>query len=241
MPLTLLDFILIAIMLVSGLLALMRGFTREVLSLVAWGAAAVAAYFAIKQPGLVSWVQASVPYLEKENLAQIAVGASAFLIVLIVVSVISVKISDWVVDSAAGAFDRTLGLVFGVARGFIFVAIAYLFYGWLQPFDRQESWVRNAYSLPMIKSAGEGLLAFMPPDIVDTINDTALATGGDKTPAPDDAAQTDPGYKSNDSQQLDNLMESTGGGNSPMPPASQDTTGNTRQPPQAPGGQDNSQ
>ena len=47
MPLTILDFILIAIMLISGLLALMRGFTREVLSLLAWGVAAVAAYFAI--------------------------------------------------------------------------------------------------------------------------------------------------------------------------------------------------
>ena len=46
MSLHLLDFILLGIMLISGLLALMRGFTREVLSLVAWGAAAVAAYFA---------------------------------------------------------------------------------------------------------------------------------------------------------------------------------------------------
>ncbi|MCA3561771.1 MAG: CvpA family protein [Aestuariivirga sp.] len=238
MPLTLLDFILIAIMLVSGLLALMRGFTREVLSLVAWGAAAVAAYFSIKQPSLVSWVQASVPYLEKENIAQIALGASAFLIVLIVISVISVKISDWVVDSAAGTFDRTLGFMFGVARGFIFVAIAYLFYGWLQPFDRQESWVRTAYSLPMIKSAGAGLLAFMPPDIADTLNNTALATGGGKTSAPGDAGQTDPGYRSNDSQQLDNLMESTGGGNDQLPAAGQDVGGNTGQPPS---GQDNSQ
>ena len=109
MPLTLLDFILFAIMLVSGLLALMRGFTREVLLLVAWGAAAVAAYFAIKQPGLVEWAKTTVPYLEKDILAQIAVGATAFLIVLIIVSIVSVKISDWVVDSAAGSFDRTLG------------------------------------------------------------------------------------------------------------------------------------
>ena len=72
MPLTLLDFILIGIMLLSGLLALMRGFTREVLSLVAWGAAAVAAYFAIKQPVLVDFAQTNVPYLDKEILAQIA-------------------------------------------------------------------------------------------------------------------------------------------------------------------------
>ena len=40
----LLDIILIVIMLVSGVLALMRGFTREVLSLLAWGLAAIAAY-----------------------------------------------------------------------------------------------------------------------------------------------------------------------------------------------------
>ena len=43
MPFQMLDLILVAIMLVSGLLALMRGFTREVLSLVAWGGAAAAA------------------------------------------------------------------------------------------------------------------------------------------------------------------------------------------------------
>ena len=64
---------------------------------------------------------------------------------LIIVSIISVKISDWVVDSAVGAFDRTLGFIFGLARGFVFVAIAYLFYGWLLPFDKQEDWVREGH------------------------------------------------------------------------------------------------
>lgn len=212
MPLTLLDFILLGIMLVSGLLALARGFTREVLSLVAWGAAAIAAYFAIKQPAFVEFAKTNVPYLEKEILAQIAVGAAAFLVVLIIVSIISVKISDYVVDSAAGSFDRTLGFIFGVVRGFVFVAIAYLFYGWLLPFEKQETWVRNAYSLPMIKSAGEGLLSFMPPDIADTLSNTALA----KNPAPADGAKTAPeppesGYKNNDNQGLENLIQGAGG------------------------------
>lgn len=228
MPLTLLDFILLAIMLVSGLLALMRGFTREVLSLVAWGAAAVAAYVAIKQPGLVEWAKTNVPYLEKEILAQIAVGATAFLIVLIIVSIISVKISDYVVDSAAGSFDRTLGFIFGVVRGFIFVAIAYLFYGWLLPFDKQETWVRTAYSLPMIKSAGEGLLSFMPPDIAETLNNTALLKNPDE--ATGDQQQTEPpapepesGYKKNDNQGLENLIQGTGG--SEQQPASGQDSG----------------
>lgn len=212
MSLTLFDFILVAIMLVSGLLALMRGFTREVLSLVAWAAAAIAAYVAIKQPGLIEFAKTSVPYLDKEILAQIAVGASAFLLVLIIVSIISVKISDYVVDSAAGSFDRTLGFLFGVGRGFVFVAIAYLFYGWLLPYDKQVTWVRNAYSLPMIKSAGEGIVSFMPPEIAETLSNTALLESPEQTPEQQAPEQAEGGYKSNENQGLENLIEGTGGG-----------------------------
>src|SRR5260221_997395 len=142
----LLDLILLGIMLISGVLALMRGFTREVLSLVAWGLAALAAYFAIKQPKL---IDLAMPYVDKPILAQIAVGAVAFLLVLIVVSVISVRLSDLVVDSSAGAFDRTLGFFYGLARGFVLVAIAYLFYGWLLPVEKQDVWVKDAKSLPI--------------------------------------------------------------------------------------------
>jgi membrane protein required for colicin V production len=210
MPFQLLDLILFGIMLISGLLALMRGFTREVLSLVAWGAAAFAAYFAIKQQAL---LDLAMPYVDKPILAQIAVGAIAFIITLIIVSLISVKISDSVVDSAAGAFDRTLGFIYGLARGFVLVAIAYLFYGWLLPFDKQEDWVRNAASLPAIKTVGETLLTFMPPDIAETLSNTALmknpdAPAGTVTqPAP---ATPEAGYQSGETQGLDNLIEGTG-------------------------------
>lgn len=213
-----LDFILIGIMLVSGILALMRGFTREVLSLVAWGLAALAAWFAIRQPKL---TDIAMPYVDKPVLAQIAVGAVVFLVVLIIVSVISVKISDLVVDSSAGAFDRTLGFIYGLVRGFVLVTIAYLFYGWLLPADRQEVWVREAQSLPYIKAVGERLLAFMPADIADTLNNTALTKSPEKPiatdakPAPDAAA---PGYKSNETQGLDNLINGTGGGAKPQQP-----------------------
>ena len=216
MSLTLLDFILIGIMVISGLLALMRGFTREVLSLVAWGAAAIATYIAIKQQSLIDFAMANVPYLDKPILAQIAVGAVTFIIVLIVVSVFSVKISDYVVDSSAGAFDRTLGLVFGLARGFVFVAIAYLFYGWLLPFDKQEPWVRTAYSLPMIKKTGEALLAIMPAEIAETLSNTALIKNPDQPPG--DGKEGQPpqgGYKSNENQGLENLIQGTGGSEAP--------------------------
>lgn len=212
MPLTLFDFILIGIMLISGLLALMRGFTREVLSLVAWGAAAVAAYFAIRQQKLVDLAMTNVPYLDKEILAQIGVGAAAFIVVLILVSVVSVKISDYVVDSAVGAFDRTLGFVYGLARGFVFIAIAYLFYGWLLPFDKQEAWVRTALTLPIVKSTGEMMLTFMPAGIAETLSNTALQKNpdlpADQQPAPQPG---DSGYQPNENQGLENLIQGTDG------------------------------
>jgi membrane protein required for colicin V production len=212
MPFQLLDLILIGIMLISGLLALMRGFTREVLSLVAWGGAALAAFFAIKQQALLDLV---MPYVDKPILAQIAVGAVSFLLALIIISLISVKISDVVVDSAIGAFDRTLGFLYGLGRGFVLVAIAYLFYGWLLPFDKQEDWVRNAKSLPAIKYVGETLLSFMPPDIAETLTNTALMKNPDNTATKPGQATAEPGkgqpgYQSTETQGLDNLIEGSG-------------------------------
>ncbi|CAN5534312.1 CvpA family protein [soil metagenome] len=222
MPFQLLDIILAGIMLISGLLALMRGFTREVLSLVAWGAAAVAAYFAIRSADLVTLVQGYLPAGTPDVVAKIIVGGSAFLLVLIIVSLISVKLSDAVVDSAAGAFDRTLGFLYGLARGLVVVVIAYLFYGWLIPPDRQEPWVRDARSLPIIKSVGEMILALVPPDIAETLTNTAL---GGNLPAPagsgnaDAPAQgTNEGYQKQESQGLDQLIQGTQGQQQTPPP-----------------------
>ncbi len=211
MPLTLLDFILLGIMLISGLLALMRGFTREVLSLVAWGVAAVVTYYVLKDGRLPAWANANVPYLENDKVAMAAVGGAAFVIVLIVISIVSVKISDFVVDSAAGAFDRSLGFIFGLARGFVLVAIAYLFYGWLLPFDKQETWVRTAMSLPAIKSTGGAILALMPPEIAETLSNTALLKNPEQPLGDEKTGQPEGGYKNTENQGLENLIQGTGG------------------------------
>lgn len=230
MPFQLLDLILAGIMIISGLLALMRGFTREVLSLIAWGAAAVGAYFAIRSPELVGFAS---EYLQPDIVAKIAVGGGIFLVVLIIVSLISVKLSDVVVDSAAGAFDRTLGFFYGLARGLVLVVIAYLFYGWLIPVDRQEDWVKNARTLPVIQSVGEVILSLVPPDIAETLTNSSILSnqnapsttqqppaaqsGSGETTAPTD----EEGYKKNESQGLDQLIQGTQGGqqqqNSPPP------------------------
>jgi membrane protein required for colicin V production len=209
MAFTYLDFILFGIMGISGILALARGFTREVLSLLAWGAAAVAAYFAIQQQQLLDQV---LPYVEKPLIAKIAVGGISFVVVLIIASIISVKLSDRVVDSSAGAFDRTLGFLYGLLRGVVLVAIAYLFYGWLQPKENREDWITNAKSLPVVETVSNGLIEVVrrvSPDTAETLQGARLGNpeGNVTPPAP---APGDQGYNNNQTQGLENLVEGQG-------------------------------
>ena len=164
----LLDLILVVIMLVSGLLALMRGFTREVLSLFAWVVAAAAAWWAVQMPALVEIARG---FIANDKLAIIVTGAAVFLLVLLVMSVISVKIGDWVLDSAVGPFDRTLGGIFGVLRGLVLVSIAYMFYVWLVPEDRRAEWIEKARLQPLVNGTARVITDFIPPDMMQVMRE----------------------------------------------------------------------
>jgi membrane protein required for colicin V production len=81
-----------------------------------------------------------------------------FLVVLIVVHLITSRISDSVLDSRVGAIDRILGFAFGIARGFVLVVIPFMFYeAFVDKPEQQYPWVRDAVSRPYIKSTGDSL------------------------------------------------------------------------------------
>lgn len=213
MPFELLDFILGGIMLLSGLLALTRGFTREVLSLISWGLAAAAGLFAAFNDDLVAL---ALDYVQSDIIARVAVGGAVFLVVLIFLSIISVRVADWVLESAAGPFDRTFGLVYGLARGLLLVVVAYLFYVWLVPPEKREDWVRNARSLGVIESTGEFVTDFLPADIRDTLRNRIAAgeapTQQARQPASGGSPERD---AAPDSTALERLIESTQSGETP--------------------------
>ncbi|ATU92169.1 CvpA family protein [Phyllobacterium zundukense] len=178
MPITLLDGILLGITLVSAVLAMVRGFSREVLSVVSWAAAAAAAYLFYKPV-----VPFLTPYISNDTIAQIAAAGLVFVVTLIVVSIITMKIADFIIDSRIGALDRTLGFLFGAARGVLLVVVAMLFFNWLVT-DRQPEWIAQAKSKPMIDSLGAKLIGLLPEDPESTILNR-LKPG--TTPAPDAA------------------------------------------------------
>lgn len=154
-----LDLGLIVVVLISAFLAMLRGFTREVLAIASWGAAAVAAYYLY--PFLLPYVR---PYLSKEALAVAAAMAAIFVVALIIVSVITLRISDAILDSKVGALDRSLGFLFGAARGLLLCVIAFAFFDWLVPTQTQPEWIRSARMRPFLLASEEQLLAMLPDD-----------------------------------------------------------------------------
>lgn len=170
MTITILDGIVLAVVLLSAVLAMMRGFLREVLSIGSWIAAAAGAYFLY--PTFLPFAQ---QYITEEVFATAAVIGVLFFLVLIIVSYLTMKLSDVVADSAIGPLDRTLGFLFGAARGVLLFVIATLFFNFFIP-ENPPQWVADSRSKPILDELGADLLAILPDDpegqIIDRIRGT---------------------------------------------------------------------
>jgi membrane protein required for colicin V production len=236
MPFSVLDIALIGVMLISGVLAMVRGFMREILSIASWGIAALVTLY-----GYSKAVPIAKQYISNDLIATGASVGVLFLGTLLVVSLFTVKISDMILDSRVGALDRSLGFLFGLARGLIIMVVAYLFLVWLIPAKSQPTWVQEARSRPVLQGTGDWLLSVLPDDPEGTIlkrlkkpKDGEEGSPADAPAAPG-AAPAVPGqrsglnaparvaadqsrsqnpessYKRNDRQGFDQLIESTGG------------------------------
>ncbi|MFI0395960.1 CvpA family protein [Paracoccus jiaweipingae] len=127
---TIIDGIVAAVIILSAILAWSRGFVRESLSILGWIGAAVLAF--IFAPTVRPMV-AQVPFLDKFlndscELATIAAFAVVFAIALVLFSIITPLFSGVVQRSALGGIDQGMGLLFGVARGILLVAVAFIVY-----------------------------------------------------------------------------------------------------------------
>ncbi len=240
MSVTILDGVVVVVVLISALLAMVRGFVREVLSVASWVLAAVAAFYFYKP--LLPYVE---PYIANKNIAMIVTAAAIFFVALVIVSYLAMRISDFVVDSRVGLLDRTLGFVFGAARGILLVVIAFAFLSWILS-DRQPDWVANAQTAPILKRLGDRLVAALPEDIEKSIQERLHGTTPEEAapsvdaPAdsPDAAAPTPPQpvpgatapapkYDGSERKGLDSLID---GGDAPANQPAPGTTGGQTKP-----------
>jgi len=214
-----LDLAVIGIVALSAIFAFARGFVREALSIIAWvGAGAITLYGFNR-------VYAQVePRFHDRLLSQVVTGFGLFIISLIVLTILTGLIARAVRDSGLSPIDRTLGFVFGLARGAVLVCLAYLLLAVsLQPSD-WPVWIRDAKSEPYLHEGADMLKGFLPESLKikstaavdDTVKALSPAAEAERAmraltnPAPASPAKPEsapaPGYRQGDQRDLDRLI-----------------------------------
>jgi len=159
LPFNLFDICVFLVLLFSAVLAYLRGFVQEILSIVGWiTAIAVTVY--------------GFPYLQTpvrqiisiEILADLASGLLLFLSSLVTISLLTRRISNRVKDSLLNSLDRALGFLFGLARGALIIIIAYIGFEFLMPKNKKISWVDDARIITLIDPAADFLISILPED-----------------------------------------------------------------------------
>ena len=175
-PFNVIDLSFISILVISGILAYLRGFVRETLSVVAWVGATFATLYGYRY---------LEPYarqlIENRIIADVSAGLLLFVATLTVLTVAAHFASRKVRDSAAGGFDRSMGFVFGLVRGVVLVCLLFLSATWFWGRSDLPKSVLQARTYPLIEGSTEMLLAMIPDNARQTAqNATGIGQAKDK-------------------------------------------------------------
>lgn len=181
------DLVILGVLLVSAVFAFLRGFIREVLTIlgVVGGLAASLAFGKQLVPLMNQWLGVDPNAEEPQKfmdivpypvVADVLAYGSIFLIVVIVLSLVSGFLAGWARTIGLGAIDRTLGVIFGIARGVLVLAVLYLLpYLLFEPEARKE-WFKDSRMIVYIEQTSAWLAEFLP----DSVKNTDSSNVGDK-------------------------------------------------------------
>jgi membrane protein required for colicin V production len=157
MPITALDIILVLIMILSGLLAMLRGLTREMLSLMAWALAALVTLL------IYTHFRADVrAVIDTPMLADALLIGIVFIASLIGFSLGIENAAGHLLDKKAGKLDSMLAFPYGLVRGLVIVTIIYLVTGEIVQRPNLPGWILQARSLYLIEYTGDTMKSLMP-------------------------------------------------------------------------------
>ncbi len=194
---TLIDAIVAAVIVLSAILAYSRGLVREGMAIAGWIGAAVLAYiFAPQAEPLVRELPVVGDFLADScELSIIASFAAVFALGLVVMSLFTPLFSSAVQRSVLGGLDQALGFLFGVVRGVLLVAVAFIVYDRAIAADT-IAMVDNSRSAKVFASFQGSLNETIPEDapgwIVGRYELLVASCGTPATPVDPAAAPADP-------------------------------------------------
>ena len=146
------DIVLLIVILLSAAMGLARGLIKEVLSLVIWGAALVAALY------LGDAVGARFGTDMGESLRNVLGFSAVFVAVLIVGAIAQWLFARLIESTGLTGTDRFLGFLFGSARGIVVCTVALIA---LRPFVEDSQWWQESRIRPQLAKMEEGVLTII--------------------------------------------------------------------------------
>lgn len=142
------DWTIVAIVGVSCVLSLLRGFIKEMLSLASWAAASfVAITFHERLATIFSkWI--STP-----SIRTVLAFVALFVLTLLIGAIINRLLHQFVIGAGLGGIDRVLGVAFGVARGLLIVLALVILLPMALPEMKQDAWWHQSHLLPYFESS----------------------------------------------------------------------------------------
>lgn len=162
MFITWVDIVVICITVFSGLLSLMRGFSRELLSLMTWLGSAL---FAILFHKILAAILSN--FVHNLTIASILSIGIIFIVSFILLSYFSVKISQGLGRSFVGPLDKFLGLIYGVARGVLIVAMLVFLISNMIELQNKKAWLTKARTYFLLNNIGEQVYSLIPSNFLD--------------------------------------------------------------------------
>jgi len=144
-----LDWVIVVVVAFSMLLGLVRGFGREVLSLLGWVFAFVAANILAQ-----SLASSLVSVSESATLRYLLAWGLVFIGVLAIFSVLGSLLSKQLRQPGFNLGNRLFGAIFGVMRGLIVVMVGTLILKGILP-DSEEQWLDEAELMPLIDTMAD--------------------------------------------------------------------------------------
>ncbi|MGB0669665.1 MAG: CvpA family protein [Porticoccaceae bacterium] len=139
------DIAIVAVVAISGLISLVRGFVKEAMSLIIWLAAFVVA-MTFKQDA----ADMLVNLIALASIRQLAAWAGLFVGTLLLGSIVNFLLGKLVSSTGLSGTDRTLGLVFGVFRGLLIVLALVIILPQAVPVEQDPWWMESAL-IPMLQ------------------------------------------------------------------------------------------
>lgn len=205
------DIIIVGVLLLSGLLAYFRGLTHELLAIGKWIGAFLAAFYGFEhlQPVLKKLVGHQLT-------ADIATSIILFVGTLVLLAYISHRLCDKLHDTAVGMVDKSLGFLFGLARGAAIVCIAFLVLTWASDNAEPPIYFQQTKSLPLVKDGAKLIASLLNIESVleaekkeKEQDKPQTDEKSSKTPEKPSDKETEKGYKDDAREDLDELIENT--------------------------------